>query len=119
MQRTFWLVSLSTLSAVAAPLGLDDLRAQRHELAFRQRRILANNDGCDALYFPREAKLTPQAFLDLRTTALADTQVDCISYCTISSGSASSPTTPRWARCSPARPTTTTSSRRNGTSLPS
>ena len=86
MQRTFWLVSLSTLSAVAAPLGLDDLRAQRHELAFRQRRILANNDGCDALYFPREAKLTPQAFLDLRTTALADTQVDCISYCTISSG---------------------------------
>ncbi len=89
MPRRFWtmtvLVSIAT-AATAAPLGLDELRAQRHDLAFRQRRIMANNDGCDALYYPRDAELTPQAFLDQRTTALAGTQVDCISYCTISSG---------------------------------
>jgi hypothetical protein len=90
MKRTLWLLATGSALAVgtlsAAPLSLDELRAQRKALAFRERRVLANNDGCDALYFPRDAELTPAAFLDRRTTAMAGTQVGCISYCTISSG---------------------------------
>jgi hypothetical protein len=90
MKRAFWLLTTVGFAltglAQAAPLSLDELRAQRKKLAFRERRLLFNNDGCDALYFPRDAELTPQAFLDMRTTAIAGTQVGCISYCTISSG---------------------------------
>lgn len=79
------------LLAVAAthaqdPAALAKLREQRRELAHRPRRIVFNNDGCDALYFKRDAAFSVQAFLDARTTAVADTQVDAISYCTISSG---------------------------------
>ncbi len=88
MQDRFWLLALPFLAAAAtaAPLDLETLRAQRRELAFRQRRLIMNNDGCDVLYFPRAAELTPQAFLDQRTTGLAGTRVGTISYCTISSG---------------------------------
>lgn len=88
MQDRFWLLALPVLAAAAtaAPLDIETLRAQRRELAFRQRGLIMNNDGCDVLYFPRTAELTPEAFLDLRTTNLADTQVGTISYCTISSG---------------------------------
>ena len=50
------------------------------------RQIIANNDGCDCLYFPKDKEVTVQHFLDMRTTDLADTQVDTIAYCTISSG---------------------------------
>jgi hypothetical protein len=71
----------------AAPgLPLETLRAQRKELAFKRRGIIMNNDGCDALYFPKKQPLTTEAFLAERTTALADTQVGTIAYCTISSG---------------------------------
>ncbi len=65
---------------------MEVLRRLRHELAFRKRRIIANNDGCDALYFPKDRKLTSRSFLKLRTTALAGTEVGTIAYCTISSG---------------------------------
>ena len=67
-------------------MSLDELRTMRKQLAQRKRRIIANNDGCDALYFPRNQKATADGFLALRTKDLADTQVDTIAYCTISSG---------------------------------
>lgn len=70
----------------AAPLSLEQLREMRRELAHRPRRIIANNDGCDALYFPRDRELSVESFLDLRTTGLVGSQVDTIFYCTISSG---------------------------------
>lgn len=72
--------------AQAKPQTLDQLRQRRHELAFRKRGIIANNDGCDVLYFPKKQKLTPKTFLDQRTTALAGTEVGAVAYCTISSG---------------------------------
>lgn len=66
--------------------SLEELRAARAELAARPRRLIANNDGCDALYFPRDTAPSAQGFLDLRTSSLAGSQVGTISYCTISSG---------------------------------
>lgn len=67
-------------------LSLEQLREMRRELAHRQRRIIANNDGCDALYFPRDAEANVESFLAQRTTGLVDSQVGTIAYCTISSG---------------------------------
>lgn len=66
--------------------ALKQLRETRKQLAHKQRRIIFNNDGCDALYLPKDEKLTIEKFLAKRTMPLAGTQVDTISYCTISSG---------------------------------
>jgi len=86
------LTMLSSCAVIAQEgdgnMTLEQLRQQRRELAFKPRGILANNDGCDCLYFPKDTEITVQDFLDRRTTALADedSQVGSIAYCTISSG---------------------------------
>ncbi len=68
----------------AQSAALQKLRKARAEAAHRQRRIIFNNDGCDAVYYAKEA--TPEALLRCRTTDLAGTQVDTINYCTWCSG---------------------------------
>ena len=51
--------SVLMASAVSAQtLSLEQLRETRRELAHTPRRIIANNDGCDCLYFPRNIELT-------------------------------------------------------------
>lgn len=69
-------------------MTLEQLREMRRELAHKPRGIMANNDGCDCLYYPKDLEITVQNFLDRRTTALADedSQVGTVIYCTISSG---------------------------------
>ncbi len=69
-------------------MTLEKLREARRDLTFADRGILANNDGCDCLYYPKDLEITVENFLDRRTTALADedSQVGTIAYCTISSG---------------------------------
>lgn len=66
--------------------ALSELRSERVRLAERARRLIMNNDGCDCLYFPGGQEVTEENFLKLRTSGLADTHVDSIFYCTISSG---------------------------------
>ncbi len=87
-----WLV-LGIAAAAPAPAartrpipGLSQWRARRRALAHRPLGIIANNDGCDVLYFPKNQRLTRQSFLARRTAALAGTEVGAIAYCTISSG---------------------------------
>ena len=83
------LLTLAALPLFAQPAKiatLEDLRTERARLAAQPRRLIANNDGCDCLYFPGSLAPTPQNFLDRRTTSLAGSQVGAISYCTISSG---------------------------------
>ncbi len=84
------LLAASAVSAQAAAgegvLSLEQLREARRELAQRPRRIIANNDGCDALYFPRDVEVNAESFLAQRTTALVGSQIGTIAYCTISSG---------------------------------
>jgi len=60
------------------------MKALRQKAAARPRRILFNNDGGE----PSVQMKSPSAkeLLDLRTSALAGTQVDSIFYCTRSSG---------------------------------
>jgi hypothetical protein len=64
--------------------SIEELRAERKRLAHRKRRIIFNNDGCDAVYYCDEA--TPQCLLEDRTTNLLGKQVDTIAYCTWCSG---------------------------------
>lgn len=66
--------------------SIETLRAARAKLAAQPRRLIANNDGCDCLYFPKDMEPTVRNFLDLRTSVLAGSQVGAVSYCTISSG---------------------------------
>ncbi len=86
------LMALAPSEAQAAPedvrkiASLEELRAARAQLAANPRRLIANNDGCDCLYFPRDVEPTVRNFLELRTSMLAGSQVGTISYCTISSG---------------------------------
>jgi len=61
-----------------------EMKELRKKLAHRQRRIIFNNDGDDAVYECKEA--TPEALLECRTTPLLGSQVDTIFYCTWCSG---------------------------------
>ncbi|MCX6991991.1 MAG: hypothetical protein NT011_02490 [Kiritimatiellaeota bacterium] len=65
---------------------LATIRAERREMAHRARRIIFNNDGCDAFYFPGAQKVTPENLLAIRTAPFLGSQVDTLAYCTISSG---------------------------------
>ncbi|MBT4818653.1 MAG: family 10 glycosylhydrolase, partial [Lentisphaerae bacterium] len=67
-------------------MTLEELRASRKALAHRPRRVIANNDGCDCLYYPVNEEATAKGFLDKRTTDIAGKHVDTIAYCSISSG---------------------------------
>lgn len=81
------LISIPSFAVRGAEFqDIDALRVARKNLAFDQRRIIANNDGCDCLYFPGEMEPSAENFLSRRTTMLVGSQVDTISYCTISSG---------------------------------
>ena len=62
------------------------LRVERRELARKPFRLMFNNDGCDGLYLPVDTEVTREKLLAVRTTPLPETQVDTLSYCTISSG---------------------------------
>ena len=62
------------------------VRQQRQAVVQNRRRILFDNDGCDAAYFPVDREATPQNLLDIRTTPLAGSHVDALFYCTICSG---------------------------------
>jgi len=77
-------VECSDTKAPAKEFTLAQLRAGRKRLAQRQRKIIFNNDGCDAVYYCDKA--TPEALLKCRTSDLIGTQVDTISYCTWCSG---------------------------------
>ncbi len=68
------------MSAVSADMSPDEIRQMREEAADRDRRIIFNNDGCDATHSEIEA--TAEALLEVRTSPLIGSQVDTIFYCT-------------------------------------
>ena len=72
--------------AAGGPLTIDEVRSLRLASARRQRRVLFNNDGCDAACFPKTRDATPENLLAVRTSPLLGSHVDTLCYCTISSG---------------------------------
>lgn len=77
-------VIMST-SCLGGKLNIEQLRQMRREAAEKTRRIIFNNDGCDAYCYPKNRPLTPAGLISTRTPA-TNSHVDTISYCTISSG---------------------------------
>lgn len=47
----------------------------------RERRLILNNDGGDAVKLPEKPLQSPEDFLQIRTTPLLRTHVDTVSYC--------------------------------------
>jgi hypothetical protein len=78
------LLCVVTGCANAPEAALADLREARKAALNRPRRIIFNNDGNEPVY--KTADLSAESFLQQRTTGLIGSQVDCISYCTWSSG---------------------------------
>lgn len=74
------------LSGGALKVGTDEMERQRREMLSRRRRVIFNNDGCDALYFPKDKQVTPENFLARRTTPLMGSHVDSVFFCPTSSG---------------------------------
>jgi len=58
-------------------LTLSELREQRQQMAWRERRIIFNNDGDD---LAASTAVTAEGLLEQRTTALLGSQVDAIWY---------------------------------------
>ncbi len=68
------------ISALAFAQEPDPFERQRQRMLQRQRRVILNNDGGDAIMTAREP--TPEGMLAARTIGLEDTHVDTIFYCT-------------------------------------
>jgi hypothetical protein len=65
-------------------LSVKQLRQMRRTMAKKTRRVIFNNDGCDAYKFPKNRPATPAGLIAIRTPAV-DSHVDTMSYCTLSS----------------------------------
>ncbi|MFP4502529.1 MAG: twin-arginine translocation signal domain-containing protein [Candidatus Hydrogenedentota bacterium] len=76
------LAGLPMPRTAAAPMPIEDYKAARMEARNRRRRIIMNNDGNDVHHAEPGSPMTPEFFLSRRTTALLDSQVDSIFYCT-------------------------------------
>ena len=66
----------------AADAPSSAILAARKAAARRTRRIIMNNDGNDLNRVAPDQTVTPDLFLNARTTTLAGSQVDAIFYCT-------------------------------------
>ncbi len=62
-----------------------EIEELRHKARWRKRRLIFNNDGDDALFFPSDLSITPRNLLERRTIPVTGTQVDSIFYCTTQS----------------------------------
>lgn len=90
----FVLVLLVSVASGGSPVNLaakdaDALaryRQSRRQVAERPFRVILNNDGCDALYYPGNLAVTRENFLSLRTSPLLGSGITTLSYCSQSSG---------------------------------
>ncbi len=60
----------------------DGFEAEKQRILSAGRRVIFNNDGGDAKKLPESGLENPRDFLDIRTSPLAGSHVDTVSYCT-------------------------------------
>jgi len=79
---TLMLLGIATVAASLPIAAQDDAEFERMraEMLARQRRVILNNDGGDAVVAAKEP--TREGMLAARTVGLEDTHVDTIFYCT-------------------------------------
>ena len=86
-----WFVA-GILSASLAGQGADgllseaDFEAKRTALLAKPRQLIADNDGCDMLYYDRRLPITEEAFVRSRLGFAAGTRLDTLVYTPISAG---------------------------------
>ncbi|MGC9319088.1 MAG: hypothetical protein ACP5KN_13730 [Armatimonadota bacterium] len=73
-------IGAATVPSVAHAQDDDAFERQREQMLDRQRRVILNNDGGDAVVAAKQP--TRQGMLAARTIGLEDTHVDTIFYCT-------------------------------------
>lgn len=73
------LLAILALPTLAQTLSRKEVKTMRKEAAFKQRRLIFNNDGDDVF---SAAEATPETLLAVRTTALLDSHVGAITYST-------------------------------------
>ncbi len=83
--RISWAL-LALLVAFPAMSDDSDWEARRQEALQRERRVIYNTDGCDALYFPRDLEPTRENFLSRRLIHTRGSRIDSVFYCPQSSG---------------------------------
>ena len=76
--------SSDRLATASTPGPGASMKDRRKAVAARQRRLILNNDGNEPAYYMKSP--SAKELLDLRTTALAGSQVNSIFYCTWTSG---------------------------------
>ena len=79
-------VFLMILSVNASEISDEVWSEMKSKAVHRNRKIIFNNDGCDALYYPRKLAATEENFIQQRMVNAADSAVDTYSYCPVSSG---------------------------------
>jgi len=63
-----------------------DFEAQRAALLAKPRQYIADNDGCDMLYYNTARPITEKAFIDSRIGFVAGTRIDTLVYTPTSAG---------------------------------
>ncbi|MCK5878135.1 MAG: hypothetical protein KAH24_00030, partial [Holophagae bacterium] len=61
-------------------------REMKSQAVHRNREVIQNNDGCDALYYPRGLVATKENLIQQRMINAVGTKVGTYSYCPVSSG---------------------------------
>ena len=63
-----------------------DFERQRAALLAKPRQLIADNDGCDMLYYDRRLPITEKAFIDSRIGYISGSRLDTLVYTPISAG---------------------------------
>ncbi len=80
------LLTAAMSSIAATALSDQEFEALRTKMLNRQRKVIYNTDGCDALYYPRVRPATREAFKGERLVHTQGTEIDSVFYCPLSSG---------------------------------
>ena len=83
--RALPLFAAALAAAAFAGYG-DGFEAQRAALLAKPRQLIADNDGCDMLYYSRKLPITEESFIASRIGAISGTRLDTLVYTPVSAG---------------------------------
>lgn len=86
MKNCLGVVALLLAGCSQVQSEADAVERRHQEAVNRERVIVYNTDGCDMVYYPKTAAITPEAFTGRRLTHALGTKVSTISYCPLASG---------------------------------
>ena len=79
-------IALSTCLCHVFAAGADPFEQKRAEMVAKTGNCIFNLDGCEMVYYPKDAPITEEGFLDRKLGRTKGTKVTAFSYCPLSSG---------------------------------